>query len=141
MTILRVLYISLLFSQCFLTQIHRLIVKKDQTIPTDAEPPDTIIEVCYLNTTGNILEDDYRQVISEDENDDISEEENDSPELTDDAHARQLIETFCSSSQMQKVVDEQGLSPRGTILLSPGSGTGPPATRTRKMRKLKLPYD
>ncbi|KAG5606158.1 hypothetical protein H5410_027650 [Solanum commersonii] len=99
--------------------------EKDQTIPTDAEPLDPIIEVCYLNTSGNILEDDYMQVVFEDENDDISEEENDSPELTDDKHAHQLIETFGSSSQMQKVADEQGLSPRGTILLLPSSGTAP----------------
>ncbi|KAG5606125.1 hypothetical protein H5410_027617 [Solanum commersonii] len=53
----------------------------------ETKPPDTIIEVCYLNTSDNILEDDYRQVVSEDENDDISEEENDSPKLTNDAHS------------------------------------------------------
>uniref|UniRef100_M1DB34 Retrotransposon protein, unclassified n=1 Tax=Solanum tuberosum TaxID=4113 RepID=M1DB34_SOLTU len=103
----------------FGSQIIKVDSEKDQTIPTDAEPPDRIIEDCYLNTSGNILEDDYMQVVSEDKNNDISEEENDSPELIDDKHVRQLIETFGSSSQMQKVADEQGLSPRGTILLSP----------------------
>ncbi|KAG5606162.1 hypothetical protein H5410_027654 [Solanum commersonii] len=66
-----------------------VIVDHNGSIPTDAEPLDPIIEVCYLNTS-NILEDDYMQVVFEDENDDISEEENDSP--TDDKHAHQLIE-------------------------------------------------
>uniref|UniRef100_M1DQ30 Uncharacterized protein n=1 Tax=Solanum tuberosum TaxID=4113 RepID=M1DQ30_SOLTU len=92
---------------------------QDTQVPDDQNSTDNMI------VDHNVLPDSDSQVVSEDENDDISEEENDSPELTDDAHASQLIEIISPSSQMQKVADEQGLSPRGTIMFSPGSRTGP----------------
>ncbi|MCD7462593.1 hypothetical protein HAX54_048854 [Datura stramonium] len=96
--------------------------------PTACDPPDPIFVV-----------------ISKDETDYESEEE--PKNTTDDAHAMQLLQTFgattsqISETQVKEVTDRHGLSPRGASLCSPGSGTGPPATRTRLKVKTRHPHD
>ncbi|MCD9639829.1 hypothetical protein HAX54_024574 [Datura stramonium] len=115
--------------------------------PISCDPPNPIFAVCNLNTSGNrdFETDEYRQAISEDEIDYDSEEE--PKNTTDDAHAMQLLQTFgattsqISEAQVKEVTDRQGLSPRGASHLSPGSGTGPPATRTRLKVKTRHPHD
>ncbi|MCE5167290.1 hypothetical protein HAX54_046612, partial [Datura stramonium] len=105
--------------------------------PIACDPLDPVFVVCNLNTLGNrdFEADEYRQVIFEDETDYDSEEE--PKNTTDYAHAMQLLQTFgattsqISETQVKEVTDRQGLSPRGASHFSPGSGTFPPATRTR----------
>ncbi|KAG5599780.1 hypothetical protein H5410_031150, partial [Solanum commersonii] len=58
-----------------------------------------------------------KEFISKEDHNDIFEEEKHLAELTDDAHAIQLIETFGSTFLMQKLTVEQGLSPKGTPII------------------------
>ncbi|MCE3216643.1 hypothetical protein HAX54_007293 [Datura stramonium] len=115
----------------------------ENLVPIACDPPDPVFAVCNLNTSScrDFEVDDYRQIISEDETEYDSEEE--PKNSSDDAHAMQLLQTFgATNSQMsethvKKVTDRQGLSPRGASHFSPGSGTGPPAARTRLKAKTR----
>ncbi|MCE3215438.1 hypothetical protein HAX54_002383 [Datura stramonium] len=114
--------------------------------PIACDPPDPVFVVCNLNTLGtrDFEADDYRQIISEDETEYESEEE--PKDASEDAHAMQLRQTLgATNSQMsethvKEITDRQGLSPRGTSHFSPGSGTGPPAARTRLKVKTRHPH-
>ncbi|MCD7469963.1 hypothetical protein HAX54_009458 [Datura stramonium] len=72
------------------------------------DPPDPVFAVCNLNTLGSKDFDahKYRQTFG--------------------ATTSQM-----SDAQVKEFTDQQGLSPRAVSHFSPGSRTGPPATRTR----------
>ncbi|MCD9560092.1 hypothetical protein HAX54_018534 [Datura stramonium] len=119
----------------------------ENPVPIACGPPDPVVAVCNLNTSGtrDFEADDYRQIISEDETEYDYEEE--PKDTSDDAHAMQLLQTLgATNSQMsethvKEVTDRQGLSPRGASHFSPDSGTGPPAARTRLKVKTRHPHD
>ncbi|MCD9642361.1 hypothetical protein HAX54_029144 [Datura stramonium] len=119
----------------------------ENPVPIACDPPDPVFAVCNLNTSGtrDFEADDYRQIISEDETEYNSEEE--PKDTSDDAHAMQLLQTLgATNSQMsethvKEVTDRQDLSLRGASHFSHGSGTGPPAARTRLKVKTRQPHD
>ncbi|MCE3051114.1 hypothetical protein HAX54_048925 [Datura stramonium] len=116
-------------------------------VASDLITSDVQTPVRNLNTSGSkdFDADEYKQIILKDDTESDSEEE---PRNTAyDAHAMRLLQAFgattsqMSDAQVKEFTDRQGLSSRRASHFSPGSGTGPPATRTRLRVKTLHPHD